>query len=80
MRDIGARLGPFDVTMIEVGQYHRAWPDLAHRPPSRRVAHGMVRRPAYGADALGLFSWRRTAGPSRSSALWPRAARRARPS
>src|SRR5690606_4498131 len=27
MKDIGDRLGPFDVTMIEVGAYGRGWPD-----------------------------------------------------
>ena len=26
MREIGEKLGPFDCTMIEIGQYHRAWP------------------------------------------------------
>jgi L-ascorbate metabolism protein UlaG (beta-lactamase superfamily) len=42
MRDIGTRLGPFDVTMIEVGQYHRAWPDWHIGPEQAVVAHGMV--------------------------------------
>ena len=36
MRDIGARLGPFDVTMIEVGQYNRAWPDWHIGPEQAR--------------------------------------------
>ncbi|MEO6323635.1 MAG: MBL fold metallo-hydrolase [Thermoanaerobaculia bacterium] len=43
MADIGERLGPFDVTMIEAGQYHRAWPDW-HIGPERAVqAHQMVK-------------------------------------
>jgi len=43
MRDIGQRLGPFDVTMIEIGQYHVAWPDW-HIGPERAVdAHLMLR-------------------------------------
>ena len=42
MREIGARLGPFDLTMIEVGQYHRAWPDWHIGPEQAVVAHGMV--------------------------------------
>jgi L-ascorbate metabolism protein UlaG (beta-lactamase superfamily) len=43
MRDIGARLGPFDVTMIETGQYHAGWPDW-HIGPERAVeAHHAVR-------------------------------------
>lgn len=43
MKDIGERLGPFDVTMIEIGQYHAAWPDW-HIGPERAVeAHGLLR-------------------------------------
>ena len=43
LADIGDRLGPFDVTMIEVGQYDVAWPDW-HMGPERAVmAHEMVR-------------------------------------
>ncbi len=36
MRDIGARLGPFDCALIEAGQYHRAWPDW-HIGPEQAV-------------------------------------------
>jgi L-ascorbate metabolism protein UlaG (beta-lactamase superfamily) len=43
MRDIGARLGPFDVTMIESGQYNRAWPDWHIGPEQAVTAHGMLR-------------------------------------
>jgi len=43
MREIGERLGPFDVAMIEVGQYGRSWPDW-HIGPERAVeAVGMLR-------------------------------------
>ncbi len=43
MQDIGAKYGPFDVTMIETGQYHRAWPDW-HIGPERAVAaHQIVK-------------------------------------
>jgi len=42
LRDIGARLGPFDVTMIEVGAYGRAWPDWHLGPEQAVVAHQMV--------------------------------------
>lgn len=42
MKDIGARLGPFDVTMIEVGQYHRAWPDWHIGPEQAVLAHRML--------------------------------------
>jgi L-ascorbate metabolism protein UlaG (beta-lactamase superfamily) len=36
MKDIGEKFGPFDVTMIEVGQYNRAWPDW-HIGPEQAV-------------------------------------------
>ena len=36
LREIGTRLGPFDVAMIEVGQYDQAWPDW-HMGPERAV-------------------------------------------
>ena len=43
LTEIGERLGPFDITMIESGQYHRAWPDW-HLGPEQSVAtHRMVR-------------------------------------
>jgi L-ascorbate metabolism protein UlaG (beta-lactamase superfamily) len=41
MKDVGAKLGPFDLSMIEVGQYHRAWPDW-HIGPERAVAASVV--------------------------------------
>lgn len=43
MKDIGARLGPFDVTMIETGQYHRAWPDWHIGPEQAVQAHQLLR-------------------------------------
>jgi len=43
MRDIGARLGPFDVTMIEVGEYDAAWPDWHIGPEQAVDAHRLVR-------------------------------------
>jgi L-ascorbate metabolism protein UlaG (beta-lactamase superfamily) len=43
MKDIGERLGPFDVTLIEVGQYHRAWPDWHIGPEQAVLAHQMLR-------------------------------------
>ncbi|MFY1827522.1 MBL fold metallo-hydrolase, partial [Myxococcus fulvus] len=43
MRDIGEKLGPFDVTMIETGQYHRAWPDWHIGPEQAVLAHQMLR-------------------------------------
>ena len=43
LRDIGTKLGPFDVTMIEVGQYGQGWPDWHMGPEQAGQAHGMVR-------------------------------------
>jgi L-ascorbate metabolism protein UlaG (beta-lactamase superfamily) len=43
LRDIGARLGPFDLTLIEIGQYHRAWPDWHIGPEQAVQAHQMLR-------------------------------------
>ena len=42
-KDIGSWLGPFDVTLIETGQYNPFWPDW-HRGPEQAVrAHQDVR-------------------------------------
>lgn len=43
MQDIGERFGPFDLTMIEVGQYNRAWPDWHIGPEQAVRAHQLVR-------------------------------------
>jgi L-ascorbate metabolism protein UlaG (beta-lactamase superfamily) len=40
---IGEHLGPFDLTMIEVGQYHRAWPDWHLGPEQALRAHELLR-------------------------------------
>jgi L-ascorbate metabolism protein UlaG (beta-lactamase superfamily) len=42
LREIGARLGPFDLTLIEVGQYHAAWPDWHIGPEQAVQAHALV--------------------------------------
>lgn len=41
--DIGARLGPFDLTLIEIGAYNQAWPDWHLGPEQAVQAHGLVR-------------------------------------
>ena len=43
LEEIGERLGPFDVTMLEVGAYNRAWPDWHLGPEQAVRAHQMVR-------------------------------------
>jgi len=42
MDDIGARLGPFDLTMIETGEYDAAWPDWHLGPEQAVDAHRRV--------------------------------------
>lgn len=43
MRDIGARHGPFDLTLIKMGAYGPTWPDI-HMDPEQAVrAHQMLR-------------------------------------
>lgn len=62
LRDIGDRLGPFDLTMIEIGQYDPAWPDWHSGPEQAVRAHQLVRGRAllpvhWGLFALAYHSW-----------------------
>ena len=43
MQEIGRRLGPFDVTLIESGQYNWQWPDWHAGPEQAVLAHRWVR-------------------------------------
>jgi len=43
LADIGETLGPFDVTMFEVGAYSRYWPDWHLGPENAVRAHELVR-------------------------------------
>lgn len=62
MNEIGARLGPFDVTMIETGQYHRSWPDW-HIGPEQAVdanvrVRGKTMLPVHwGLFTLAMHTW-----------------------
>lgn len=56
MKAIGAKLGPFDVTMIEVGQYHSAWPDWHIGPEQAVTAHQWVQGKLLLPVHWGLFS------------------------
>ena len=60
--DIGDRLGPFDVTMIEIGAYDPAWRDYHIGPEQAVKAHQMVRGKLmlpvhWGTFNLALHSW-----------------------
>ena len=52
LTEIGERLGPFDVTMFEVGAYDRAWPDWHLGPEQAVRAHRMV-----GGDLFLPIHW-----------------------
>ena len=56
LRDIGERLGPFDLTMIESGAYGNAWPDWHLGPEQAVTAHQMVRGRVMLPVHWGLFN------------------------
>jgi L-ascorbate metabolism protein UlaG (beta-lactamase superfamily) len=61
MRQI-AKLGPFDLTMIEIGQYSRGWPDWHIGPEQAIRAHlwvgGKILLPVHwGLFALAMHGW-----------------------
>ncbi len=56
LAEIGERLGPFDLTMIEAGAYHSAWPDWHLGPEQAVVAHQMVRGRVMLPIHWGLFN------------------------
>ncbi|MGP3706127.1 MBL fold metallo-hydrolase [Gordonia paraffinivorans] len=49
--DLGARLGPFDLTLIAVGAYDEMWPDIHVNPEEALSVHRMV-SPGAGADSV----------------------------
>ena len=56
LRTIGERLGPFDLTMIEIGQYNKAWPDWHLGPEQAVEAHRRVRGAVMLPVHWGLFA------------------------
>jgi L-ascorbate metabolism protein UlaG (beta-lactamase superfamily) len=55
LADIGHRLGPFDLTMIEAGAYGQAWPDWHLGPEQAVRAHAMVQGKVMLPVHWGLF-------------------------
>lgn len=60
--EIGRRLGPFDLTMIEIGAYNEMWPDVHIGPEQAVLAHKRLRGrhllPVHwGTFDLALHSW-----------------------
>ena len=62
LREVGDRLGPFDLTMIEVGAYSTLWTDVHLGPEQAVRAHRLVRGNVllpvhWGLFDLGLHGW-----------------------
>lgn len=62
LKDIGQRLGPFDLTMIEVGAYDKHWTDVHLGPEQAIRAHQLVRGKIllpvhWGLFSLGFHGW-----------------------
>lgn len=62
MREIGERLGPFDMTCIESGAYNQLWADVHLGPEQAVEAHRMLRGHVmlpvhWGMFDLALHSW-----------------------
>ena len=60
--EIGSRLGPFDLTMIEIGAYDALWPDVHLGPEQAVLAHRLVRGDVmlplhWGTFDLALHGW-----------------------
>jgi L-ascorbate metabolism protein UlaG (beta-lactamase superfamily) len=60
--EIGRRLGPFDLTMIEAGAYDALWPDVHLGPEQAVLAHRLVRGDVmlpvhWGLFNLAMHSW-----------------------
>lgn len=56
LSEIGAKYGPFDVTMMESGAYNQAWPDWHMGPEQAVRAHQMVRGDVMIPIHWGLFN------------------------
>jgi L-ascorbate metabolism protein UlaG (beta-lactamase superfamily) len=62
LEDIGRRLGPFDLALIEVGQYNPMWSDVHLGPEQAVVALQLVRGELlvpvhWGTFSLSLHAW-----------------------
>ncbi|MBL4683885.1 MAG: MBL fold metallo-hydrolase [Nannocystaceae bacterium] len=56
LQEIGDRLGPFDLTMLEAGAYDQAWPDWHLGPEQAVAAHQLLRGKVYMPVHWGLFN------------------------
>ena len=61
-KEIGEKYGPFDITLMECGQYNELWPNIHMMPEQTVQAHldlnGKLLMPIHwGAFALAMHSW-----------------------
>jgi len=61
-KEIGAKYGPFDITLMECGQYNELWPNIHMMPEQTVQAHldlkGKLLMPIHwGSFALAMHSW-----------------------
>jgi L-ascorbate metabolism protein UlaG (beta-lactamase superfamily) len=56
MEEIGSRLGPFHVTMMEVATYAQSWADWHLGPEQALQAHGLLRGRVFLPIHWGLFN------------------------
>lgn len=54
--EVGEKLGPFDVTMVEVGAYNKAWPDWHSGPEHAVRIHKLLRGKVFLPIHWGLFN------------------------
>ncbi|MDX5418776.1 MAG: MBL fold metallo-hydrolase [Hymenobacteraceae bacterium] len=62
LKEIGEKYGPFDITLMECGQYNELWPNIHMMPEETVQAHldvnGKLLMPIHwGAFALAMHSW-----------------------
>ncbi|MGX7824441.1 MBL fold metallo-hydrolase [Actinokineospora sp. 24-640] len=60
--EIGAEHGPFDATLVQVGAYHRGWPDIHMTPEEGVATHvdvrgGLLVPVHWGTFALAPHAW-----------------------
>jgi L-ascorbate metabolism protein UlaG (beta-lactamase superfamily) len=82
-KEIGKKYGPFDLTLLECGQYDRRWPNIHMLPEQTFAAHQDLRGKRllpihWGAFTLALHSWidsvervRAAAAPHQAEVMTP---------
>jgi L-ascorbate metabolism protein UlaG (beta-lactamase superfamily) len=78
-RQIGERLGPFDLAMLEVGAFHPAWGDIHLGPHNALKAFGLLGSGAFLPVHWGTFSLAMHAWDQPAEVLYAQAARGAGP-